>query len=572
MRFAMKKTLSIIAILAVAATACNKVDITPDNGEPAPTGKMITEIITGGQDATTKVTIDADAKFAWTVGDNVAVHVSNGESHQYVFTSGEGGASAAAATASFTVSYPDGYSRDAFAVYPSTIVSASAANYGQSGATLDVTLPASYTLDEVQGEKFPCPMIATNTGSNWEFKQLCGLLRLTVKQIPADALGLIIQFPGRKVNGAFSIATPVTPESSVIPTAAPATGEDKIVVTFAAGTTEATINIPLPTGDYDDVFITPVGSATKVAAVRHIKAGGYTATRARGKKLTTTMVAFSVSASKKVVFAPGNLWATFEKTSSTWTWSFAPPQYDIIGYGPGNTLVNAHFSLSNNGTVDLFSFSNNAHYGIKYSQNDTDFTGTDADFWDWGKNSIGGYIPNYWHTLSKDEWKYVTGRDTFRDTGGTVAGKNNALCTRAIVNGVKGFIIFPDLFSGLTPTGVNWVTGSIQDGHYDNTLKGWEDDKVATITTVDAWDALEAEGCVFLPVAGTRLMYVLLYIDGGYGGVTNPTGFYASKNVAPNNSDGVLQDYCLRFNDDGYDPQNYNLRKYGNSVRLVHEL
>ena len=42
--------------------------------------------------------------------------------------------------------------------------------------------------------------------------------------------GLIIQFPGKKVNGSFSIASTVTPGTSIIATGAPAEGEDKITV------------------------------------------------------------------------------------------------------------------------------------------------------------------------------------------------------------------------------------------------------------------------------------------------------------------------------------------------------
>ncbi|MBR5180583.1 MAG: hypothetical protein IKW90_17545 [Lachnospiraceae bacterium] len=560
----MKKIFIYTAILATIATACSKIENeTIQKGEnPDSDVVMITEKVSANVNPSSKADIDADAKFTWSTGDQLAVHVSDGK--YYTTTALVSGGSN---TAEFSVTYPDGKSRDAFAIYPASIVAESAANYGQSGTSLDVTLPSSYTLAQVSGTTTPCPMIATNTpGSGWTFKQLCGLLRLTINGIPADATGMVIQFPGKKVNGAFSISAPVTTGTSTIATAAPADGEDKITVSFDAGLTSATVNLPLPTGDYEDVFITPVGSATKVAAVRHIKAGGYTAVKAHAKKLTTTMVSFSVSASKKVVFAPGNLWAIYKKSSNSWTWSFAPRQSDIIGYGPGNTLVNGDFKLSGDGTVDLFSFSTSTSYwGIRNTGSDGDYSGNVLR--DWGSNVISGYSANTWFTLSKDEWKFVTGRDTYRNTGGTVAGVNNALCTRAVVNGVKGFIIFPDHYSGLTPSGVNWVL--IQDGHYSNpdANEGWTSDKVSTVTTLEAWEALENEGCVFLPVAGMRLQYVLLYIEGGYGGYTEPHGMYASSTYK---NDATT--YCMRFNYDGYDPENYANRRYGLSVRLVHEL
>ena len=290
------KKVFLYAIIMAATVSCNKMEPVPvEEEEPVPEVKMITETLTGGRDIATKVTIDnTSGAFAWTAGDNIAVHVSNGESHKYVFTSdpGASGASVAEATASFTVAYEEGYARDAFAVFPSTIVSASAANYGQSGSALDVTLPASYTLAQLTGVTSPCPMIATNdpSSSSWDFKQICGMLRLTVNGIPADATGLIIQFPGKKVNGSFAIASPVTPGTSTIATTdSPADGEDKITITFDPGITTATVNIPLPTGDYSSVYVSSVGGATKVVALHYIKAGGYTAARARAKKLTTTM-------------------------------------------------------------------------------------------------------------------------------------------------------------------------------------------------------------------------------------------------------------------------------------------
>ena len=62
----MKKTFTIIALLAVAASACNKAEITPNNEELVPSGKMIIETISGTSDPATKATIaDEDASFSW---------------------------------------------------------------------------------------------------------------------------------------------------------------------------------------------------------------------------------------------------------------------------------------------------------------------------------------------------------------------------------------------------------------------------------------------------------------------------------------------------------------------------
>lgn len=250
----MKKIFLYFSIIATAVACTSESlekDVTP----------MVTETISGTYGLSTKATIaDADASFKWSVGDNLAIHVSNGDSHKYVFTSGTGGASAAAASAYFTVTYESGYSRDAYALFPSSIVSATAANYGQSGSPLDVTLPSSYTLSQVQGEVSPCPMIASNNaGDSWGFQQLCSLLRLTVNDIPAGAKRLEIDFDGKQVWGDFSIAAGITPGTSVISTTDDA-DHDIITITkdgsdAVLGETSLILNIPLPVGNYSKIIV-----------------------------------------------------------------------------------------------------------------------------------------------------------------------------------------------------------------------------------------------------------------------------------------------------------------------------
>lgn len=251
----MKKIFLYFSIIATAVACTSESlekDVTP----------MVTETISGTYGLSTKATIadDANASFKWSVGDNLAIHVSNGDSHKYVFTSGTGGASAAAASAYFTVTYESGYSRDAYALFPSTIVAANAENYGQEGYPLDVTLPGSYTLAQVQGEVSPCPMIASNNaGDSWDFQQLCSLLRLTVNDIPAGAKRLEIDFDGKQIWGDFSIAAGITPGTSVISTTDDA-DHDIITITkdgsdAVLGQTSLTVNIPLPVGTYSRITV-----------------------------------------------------------------------------------------------------------------------------------------------------------------------------------------------------------------------------------------------------------------------------------------------------------------------------
>ena len=295
----MKKIFFYVALFVAVSTACSKTEIEPaqTGEEPDVEVKMITETVTGGKGTSTKATIaNSDASFKWSVGDNIAVHVSNGATNKYVFTSdaGASGASAAAAKATFTVVYPEGYSRDAYAVFPSTIVSETAANYGQSGTALDVTLPASYTLAQVSGETSPCPMISTNTaGSGWDFYQLCCLLRLTVNDIPATAKRLEIDFDGKKVCGDFSIADPISPSASAIATVNDAE-HDIITITkngsnVTFGETSLVLNIPLPTGSYSNISVVAYDALSGGTPLKYGNlAFPYTATNIKAVRRTIT--------------------------------------------------------------------------------------------------------------------------------------------------------------------------------------------------------------------------------------------------------------------------------------------
>ena len=291
----MKKIFLYLVVMS-AVVACDPAKLERDSFS------MITETISGIYCPATKATIaDRDASFKWSVGDNIAVHVSNGDSHIYVSTSGEGGASTAASSASFLVTYDSGYSRDAFAVFPSSIVSATATNYGQSGSPLDVTLPSSYTLSQVQGEVSPCPMVATNSASSfsWDFYQLCSLLRITVSNIPANAKRLEIDFDGKKVWGDFSIASGIVPGTSVIATATDA-NHDTISITkdgsdAVLGETSLILNIPLPVGNYSKIIVNAYDAVSggNVISFDNISFG-YTATITKGAKKSSALTDQSI--------------------------------------------------------------------------------------------------------------------------------------------------------------------------------------------------------------------------------------------------------------------------------------
>lgn len=582
----MKKTFIYLAFL-VAAVACSTEEWNsefPLNGEkPASGGSMITEIVSGQHGSSTKATISNDdaPAFAWTKGDNIAVHVTNGDSHKYVFTSGAGGASVAAATADFAVSYEEGYARDAFAVFPSSIVNENSANYGQSGKALDLTLPASYTLSQVTGETTPCPMIATNApSSGWTFYQICGLLRLTVNSIPPSTKRLEIAFNGKKVWGVFSIASPVSPGSSAIETA---DDPDHDVITITKDGTDVTLNngkwldgqvlnIPLPIGDYTQVTLTAYNALTGGDAVLTMtRPFAYTASQKFGTRKTASFPVFSINGTRqnRVIFSPGNLRATTSDKGATWTWGFAPEQYAFIGNGGANTKINGKGTVSENGTVDLFGWSTaNTAYGIYNSTDYNDYKG--GDFLDWGGIALFdgvSYPSDYWRVLSchsdnNYEWWYML---RTRATGATVNQVGNARFTQATINSdgtpVNGLIVFPDYYTGPSESSTDITWGDKINDY--NGSKGTWPDWGGTSCTCAGWKTLEAEGCVFLPAAGWR-SGVTVSFDWNY---------YASKTQAGDDN------YAWRVFQFSSRGGNYNMywdmmepKHQSAAVRLVHDV
>lgn len=188
--------------------------------------------------------------------------------------------------------------------------------------------------------------------------------------------------------------------------------------------------------------------------------------------ITTTKGQFSVSSSKKVTFAKGNL----QYIGSTNTWRIAENQYDYFGttYNPiGDTT----------GNWDLFRWSNNAtysNYGVNncVTQDNTGFFR--GSFKNWGDlPSIAG---QGWTVLTKDEWNYLFGTNSGR---GTPALWDGATITDASDNTYQGIVILPDDYSG-TP------------GFTRGRMKSYP-----TITNAQRVK-LEQAGAVFLPAAGYR--------------------------------------------------------------------
>jgi len=247
----------------------------------------------------------------------------------------------------------------------------------------------------------------------------------------------------------------------------------------------------------------------------------------------------------QVYFSQGNL----QYQASTNTWRFAEHQYDRIG------AYNANISEYYTGYIDLFGWATSGYnHGAVCYQPWSASTNND-DYWaygvndnnlynetgiaDWGYNSInnGGNQTNHWRTLTQNEWAYLILTRT-TDSGIRFA--------HARVNGVGGIILLPDNWN---PSVYELINTNGVNANYDSNI----------ITSSD-WSILEQYGAVFLPACGLRNGNTLNYDN---------SGWYWSSSWCLSAS-GYSRAYSLFFSSGSCNTNNYDLRNYGMSVRLVY--
>ena len=256
----------------------------------------------------------------------------------------------------------------------------------------------------------------------------------------------------------------------------------------------------------------------------------------------------------QVYFSKANL----QYNKLTAVWSFMEHQYDIVetdGQNVGEDY--AHQDV-----VSLFGWATsgwdngNVYYqpynvGIwwDYYGNDTGFeygpvvgtsncynlTGLYANA-DWGVyNAIsnGGNMPGMWRTLTCQEWIYVFNNRL------TQSGIRYA---KAKVLDVNGIILLPDNWSENT---YNLTNANSSSANFNSNM-----------LTASQWSTLEQAGAAFLPAAGYRYE-TWVSNDGSLGCYWSTS--YADSDYA----------HSLHFSDSDLNPDDYDYRFLGLSVRLV---
>lgn len=462
----------------------------------------------GGENTKSEVD-NTSAAFSWSVGDQIAVYTSGGYKKSLALDAG------GSASASFAFSEDIDADRADFALFPaslvfdgSTVISSSAGAHSASGLT--VTLPSEYSLSAIQDSKSPVPMIAANApGGGLAFKQLGALLRIQVKNLPKQTDYITFDFNGKKVQGAFTL-TGVDPGTSALVTEAASAGDDVIKVyndVFTTFQDAIVVNLPVPTGTYTDVTITSWDSDdNKINALTTpIQAdANWVAARKGTRKRIASLPVFSISAEKKVVFAPGNLQATLSTVAKSYSngtefwnassWSFATNQYTAIG----NTAVNTLANPAVGDVVDLFSwigiskaFTGGEKYGILKvvsTSGTSSYVGNtkgEAILFDWGGCEIDAFLPGTFYLLGSEDWNYMLKN----------AERSSTRCVKVqLTTGagtINGLVIFPDQFTNPLGAGFNSL---------NRTSTPFTDDSI----TLADWAKLESAGCVFLPASGYR--------------------------------------------------------------------
>ena len=243
---------------------------------------------------------------------------------------------------------------------------------------------------------------------------------------------------------------------------------------------------------------------------------------------------FSVSATTKVMFSPGNL----QYQASTKTWRFAEHQWEVIGED------NQNISDSYSGWIDMIGWGTGNNPTLLSSDNN-DF----STFTDWGINAIsnGGNKANMWRTLTKDEWWYLM-HD--RPNAAILFGLGS------IENEMNGIILLPDKWE--LPAGASFTPSTTQGLEDTGTIYSNSEGTNFTHNTYtkEEWSVMEAAGAVFLPAACYRSCDGFLYYCGWYGD-------YWSSTLKPNE-----RAWALAFSSSLVDMYDY-VRCYGLSVRLV---
>lgn len=232
-----------LVILSLFATSCSQ-----DPGlDSVDVQQNLKTVVLTADMGGTKASINSETgAFSWQSGDLISVLATDGKFYDFI-VDGESGKS----HANFIGSIPESAEITTVATYPRVIANGSD-NTIYSNGILTYSLPSEWTWAK---DVSNVPMVAAfNHGdTHLQFKQVGGLLRFPVKNLPKDAK-FVLTIEGKTITGDFPI------ELATLGTSAMVAGESTstLTINYSADVMDgvAEMNVPVPTGVYNKFNVT----------------------------------------------------------------------------------------------------------------------------------------------------------------------------------------------------------------------------------------------------------------------------------------------------------------------------
>lgn len=432
-----------VAMLSLFATSCQKEET--DLNAPIRSFKAVIDRdskthLGGGRDGWLVV--------MWDLGDEVMISTNLGKRKIFKATS----ISENTATLEPSTGLDD--QNSIYGAFFRALYPASCANVNTTNGSMTLSLPMRQVYSEHSMNGSPMYAEYTRTASNsnnqntgmfnnnnadaptLRFKNLCSQLRLNI-QASGSVKSIVVEstdngvflagdFPivaGSEINVNEEEVAVWEAQTTPITSGTPSGMHKAAILNCGNGVNVSSakdFNIYLPVGEYN-VKITVVfanGGRYTLNSTSPINFN-----RDHVKKLTLANIpvpdvtpttpypnagVFAINTTDHVYIAIGNLMNTAGPNAYYEdSWRFAQHPYDMISsYSNGQTAWN-RFSWSTANAGDDFGMKVNVH---------ADQSQANADFLDWGVNSIKNYDgsitydPDFWFTLSTDEWKYLLGQ------------------------------------------------------------------------------------------------------------------------------------------------------------------
>ena len=492
---------SLVAVMAMAAVSCQKEDLT--NG---PVFKASSPNF-ASKDG--KTVFDGTNTFRWKNKDRIHVWDAAGNHKLYNAVCNDGDAYATLTPKGTYVNTSSGLSTNASpiygnlalnstyrAIYPDFYADTTVSNPGQ----VTITIPQTQAITNQESDPVGSdnglhltrfPSYCQSNSTTMPFKNLCGALKLILQadNTYIESIKFTSKTNGLPVAGTFTINW-----NNGDPILTPATGNNCYSTTLSYAVKQS-IDHPhafwlcLPAGYYSDYEIEITNSNYEKCYISshgtipiEIARSEYTVMRLDNNQISTHFESgdgiFSVSATKRVYFSPGNLQCVNNH------WQFAEEQYQVIHPAGYSEQYNPVHDFQ----WDLFGWSTSgpnegSDYGTKVG---SDYYYQANNFKEYGL-VFGESSP--WETMSRDEWVYLLNTRQMNLTiNGTSYSDKRYIKLKITDNQgwyQSGLLLFPDEVSITTGSGISL-------NMYDFT----------TCTIEQFKSVFESAGCIFLPYAG----------------------------------------------------------------------